>query len=125
MKKLVAAVAVSGLVVAGGASVAGAAGPGQGGRGHGAIRAAGQTAASTIGVSPEELRSQVKSGKTVAQVATDHGVDPNTVVNAIVTDLSQKIDQRAASGTIDANRAAQAKQKLPNAASKFVNETKP
>ena len=125
MKKLVAAVAVAGLVVAGGASVAVAAGPGQGGRGHGAIRAAGQAAASTIGVSPEELRNQIKSGKTVAQVATDHGVDPNTVVNAIVTDLSQKIDQRAAAGTIDANRAAQAKQKLPNAASKFVNETKP
>jgi transposase-like protein len=125
MKKLVAAVAVAGLVVAGGASVASAAGPGQGGRGHGAIRAAGQTAASTIGVSPAELRNQIKSGKTVAQVATDHGVDPNTVVNAIVTDLSQKIDQRAAAGTIDANRAAQAKQKLPDVASRFVNETKP
>ncbi len=125
MKKLVAAVAVAGLLVAGGASVASAAGPGQGGRGHGGIRAAGQTAATTIGVSPEELRTQVRGGKTVAQIATEHGVDPSSVVNAIVAALSQKIDQKAAAGTIDANRAAQAKQKLPNAASKFVNETKP
>ena len=125
MKKLVAAVAVSGLLVAGGASVAAAAGPGQGGRGHGAIRAAGQTAASTIGISPEELRSQIQSGKTVAQIATEHGVDPNAVVNAIVAALTQEIDQKAAAGSIDANRAAQAKQKLPDVANRFVNETKP
>lgn len=125
MKKLVAAVAVAGLLVAGGASVAAAAGPGPGGGGYGGIRAAGRTAASTIGISPQELRSQIRSGKTVAQIATDHGVDPNAVVNAIVTALTQKIDQRAAAGTIDANRAAQAKQKLPDLASRFVNETKP
>jgi ribosomal protein S20 len=125
MRKLVATVAVAGLVVAGGASVAAAAGPGPGGRGHGAIRVAGQTAASTIGISPAELRSQVQGGKTVAQIATDHGVDPSTVVNAIVTALTQQIDQRAAAGTIDANRAAQAKQKLPDLASRFVNQTKP
>ena len=125
MKKLVAAVAVSGLLVAGGASVAAAAGPGQGGRGHGALRAAGQTAASTIGISPEELRSQIHGGKTVAQIATEHGVDPNAVVNAIVAALTQEIDQKAAAGSIDANRAAQAKQKLPDVANRFVNETKP
>ena len=128
MKKLVAAVAVAGLLVAGGASVAAAAGPGQGGqggRGHAAIRAAGQSAAATIGISPEELRSQIRSGKTVAQIATDHGVDPKTVVNAIVTALTQEIDQKAAAGTIDANRAAQAKQKLPDVANRFVNDTKP
>ncbi|HMF05209.1 MAG TPA: hypothetical protein VKH17_10370 [Acidimicrobiia bacterium] len=125
MKKLVAAVAVSGLLVAGGASIAAAAGPGQGGRGHGALRAAGQTAASTIGISPEELRSQIQGGKTVAQIATEHGVDPNAVVNAIVAALTQEIDQKAAAGSIDANRAAQAKQKLPDVAGRFVNETKP
>ncbi|HMF83257.1 MAG TPA: hypothetical protein VKI01_08280 [Acidimicrobiia bacterium] len=125
MKKLVAALTIAGLLVAGGASVAAAAGPGQGGRGHGRIRVAGQTAATTIGVSPDELRSQIRSGKTIAQVATDHGVDPNTVVNAIVAALTQQIDQKAAAGTIDTNRAAQAKEKLPNAASRFVNETKP
>ena len=125
MKKLVAAVAVAGLLVAGGTSVAAAAGPAQGGRGHAALRAAGRTAAATIGISPEQLRGQIRGGKTVAQVATDHGVDPTTVVNAIVTALTQQIDQKAAAGAIDANRAAQAEQKLPDVASRFVNETKP
>jgi transposase-like protein len=61
----------------------------------------------------------------VAQIATEHGVDPNTVVTAIVTALTQKIDEKAAAGAVDANRAAQAKQKLPDVANRFVNVTKP
>src|SRR5919201_5313300 len=90
MKKLLASMTVAGLLVAGGVSVAGAAGPGgPGGRGHGGIRVAGQTAAATIGVTPEDLRGQVRGGKTIAQIATEHGVDPNTVVNAVVTALPQ------------------------------------
>jgi ribosomal protein S20 len=47
------------------------------------------------------------------------------VVDAIVTALTQQIDEKAAAGTIDADRAAQAKQKLPDAATRFVDETKP
>jgi hypothetical protein len=125
MKKLVAAVTVAGVLVAGTASAAVAAGPGgQGGRGHGGARIAGQTAAATIGISPEELRSQVRAGKTVAQVSTEHGVDPANVVNAIVVALTQQIDQKAAAGAVDANRAEHAKQKLPDVANRFVNETK-
>jgi ribosomal protein S20 len=126
MKKVLASMTVAGLLVAGSVSAAGAAGPGgPGGRGHGGIRVAGQAAATTIGVTPQDLRSEVRGGKTIAQVATEHGVDPNTVVNAIVTAVTQQIDQKAAAGSIDANRAEQAKQKLPDFANRFVNETKP
>ena len=125
MKKLVAALAVAGLLAAGSVSAAAAAGPGgQGGGGRGGVRMAGQTAAATIGISPDDLRNQVRGGKTIAQVATEHGVDPANVVNAIVAALTQQIDQKAAAGTIDAGRAEQAKQKLPDVASRFVNETK-
>jgi hypothetical protein len=125
MKKLVAALTVAGVLVAGTASAAVAAGPGgQGGRAHEGARVAGQTAAATIGISPEELRSQVRAGKTVAQVSTEHGVDPANVVNAIVGALTQQIDQKAAAGAVDANRAEHAKQKLPDVANRFVNATK-
>jgi hypothetical protein len=125
MKKLVAALTVAGVLVAGTASAAVAAGPGgQGGRGHGGARVAGQTAAATIGISPQELRNQVRAGNTVAQVSTEHGVDPANVVNAIVVALTQQIDQKAAAGAVDANRVGHAKQKLPDVANRFVNETK-
>jgi len=83
-----------------------------------------RTAASTIGVSPQDLAGQIRSGKTVAAVATEHSVDPANVVNAVVAALTQRIDQAAAQGKIDANRADQAKQKVPDIANRFVNETK-
>jgi ribosomal protein S20 len=138
MKKLLASVTVAGLFVAGGASAAWAADPGgSAGSGSGqptgaqqrghhrrGARLAIETAAATIGVTPQDLRSQVRGGKTVAQVATEHGVDPASVVNAVVTALTQRIDEAAAQGKIDANRAEQAKQKLPDVANRLVNETK-
>ena len=134
MKKLVAAVAVAGVLLAGGSAAwaqsdgsggSGASGGAaqQGRRGHGA-RLALQTAATTIGVSPRDLAGQIRGGKTVAAVATEHNVDPGGVVNAVVAALTQQIDQAAAQGKIDGNRADQAKQKLPDFANRFVNETK-
>jgi uncharacterized protein (DUF433 family) len=136
MKKLVAAVAVTvaGVLLAGGSAAwaqsdgsggSGASGGAaqQGRRGHGA-RLALQTAATTIGVSPQDLAGQIRGGKTVAAVATEHSVDPANVVNAVVAALTQQIDQAAAQGKIDASRADQAKQKVPNVANRFVNETK-
>jgi ribosomal protein S20 len=136
MKKLVAAVAVTvaGVLLAGGSAAwaqsdgsggSGASGGAaqQGRRGHGA-RLALRTAATTIGLSPQDLAGQIRGGKTVAAVATEHSVDPGSVVNAVVAALTQRIDQAAAQGKIDANRADQAKQKLPNVANRFVNETK-
>lgn len=134
MKKLVAAVTVAGVLLAGGtaayAQSDGSGGSGasggaaqQGRRGHGA-RLALQTAATTIGVSPQDLAGQIRGGKTVAAVATEHSVDPTSVVNAVVAALTQQIDQAAAQGKIDGNRADQAKQKLPDFANRFVNETK-
>jgi transposase-like protein len=136
MKKLVAAVTVAGVLVAGGNAAwaaqpdgsggSGASGGGaaqQGRRGHGA-RLALQTAATTIGIPPEDLSTQIRGGKTVAAVAGEHKVDPASVVNAVVTALNQRIDQAAAEGKVDADRAAKAKEKVPDLANRFVNETK-
>ena len=123
MKKLVAAVTVAGVLLAGGSAAfaaqpdgsggSGASGGGaaqQGRRGHG-VRLALQTAATTIGVSPADLVTQIRGGKTVAAVAGEHNVDPAGVVNAVVAALNQRIDQAAAQGKIDADRAAKAKEK--------------
>jgi len=134
MKKLVVAVTVVGVLLAGGSAAyaqsdgsggSGASGGAaqQGRRGHGA-RLALRTAATTIGVSPQDLAGQIRGGKTVAAVATEHSVDPANVVNAVVAALTQRIDQAAAAGKIDATRAEQAKQNLPARANRFVNETK-
>jgi hypothetical protein len=136
MKKLVAAVTVAGVLVAGGNAAWAAQPDGSGGsgasgggaaqhgrRGHGA-RLALQTAATTIGISVEDLSTQIRGGKTVAAVAGEHNVDAAGVVNAVVNALNQRIDQAAAAGKIDAARAAKAKEKVPDLANRFVNETR-
>jgi ribosomal protein S20 len=57
-------------------------------------------------------------------VAGEHNVDPAGVVNAVVAALNQRIDQAAAEGKIDADRAAKAKEKVSNLADRFVNQTR-
>ncbi len=39
--------------------------------------------AATIGVTPPALVAELKTGKSIAQVATEHNVDPTTVVTAL------------------------------------------
>lgn len=54
-----------------------------------------ETAASVIGVTADELKAALQSGQSIAQVATANGVDPQTVIDALVaeatTDLTQRI----------------------------------
>lgn len=85
------------------------------------IRASVDVAAKTIGISPADLRAALVSGKSVAEVATAHNVDPATVVNALVTAGTARIDKAVANGHLDATRAAKLKAKLPQLAQKFVD----
>jgi len=42
-------------------------------------------AASAIGITADQLRTEIKAGKTIAAVAGEHNVDVNTVIDAMVT----------------------------------------
>jgi transposase-like protein len=57
-------------------------------------RAEVQVAAKTIGIPPADLRSAVKGGQTVAQVAQAHNVQPQTVIDAVVNDITAKAQAR-------------------------------
>ena len=105
MKKLIAALSLAGLLVAGSAGVALAQDPGAGDTGadastaqprrHRAVKHAAKVAADTIGISTQELRDALKSGTTIAQVAQEHGVDPAAVVDAIVQARTATAQARA------------------------------
>jgi hypothetical protein len=106
MKKLVATLSLAGLLVAGSAGVAlaqdgdtgadaGAGAPTEQPRRHRVVKHAAKIAADTIGISTQELRDALKSGKSIAQVAQEHGVDPATVVDAIVQARTAKVQERA------------------------------
>jgi hypothetical protein len=64
-----------------------------------------EPAAAAIGVTPDELRSELKAGKSVADVAAEHGVALDDVKDRITTDATAKVDERVAAGKIDQARA--------------------
>ncbi len=66
-------------------------------------------AAGAIGISADQLRQELP-GKSLADVARAHNVDPNKVAAALKADAAARIDQAVASGRLSADRAAQLKQ---------------
>ena len=55
-------------------------------------------AATALGVTADELRTELEGGQTIAQVATAKGVDVQTVIDAMVADLKAHLDEEVAAG---------------------------
>jgi hypothetical protein len=47
--------------------------------------------ADTIGIDQADLITQLRDGKTVAEIAQDNGVDPQAVIDALVDDYTQRV----------------------------------
>lgn len=137
IKKLLATVVTAGVIVTGTASVASAAtapkttathtsakAHGHRHLRHRLLRAGAKVAASTIGVDVKTLVKDVRSGQSVADVAKAHDVDPQKVVDAVVTAGNQKIDQAVTNGKLTAERATKLKAKLPQLVTRLVNRTR-
>jgi uncharacterized protein YidB (DUF937 family) len=70
--------------------------------------------ADTLGLSTEELQSELESGKTVAQLAEEKGVSVDAVVDAITAKINESIDQAVADGNLDAEKAEEIKSGAPD-----------
>lgn len=57
-------------------------------------------AAQAIGMTTEELRTQLQAGKTIAAVAQERGVDVQKVIDAIVAADTKAVDEAFAAGRI-------------------------
>jgi hypothetical protein len=80
-----------------------------------------KVAAGTIGISEDDLLKELKSGKSIAQVAQEHNVDRQRVVDALNTFGRQKIDEAQAKGTIDEQQAARLRERLPDLVNRLVD----
>jgi hypothetical protein len=89
-------------------------GPGIGPGRHGPFGRRGfglDTAAEALGVTPEELRTQLRDGKSIADVAEAEGVDVETVKDAMLDEFRTNQQEQVTSGRLtqdqaDANIAA-------------------
>jgi len=80
-----------------------------------------ETAASTIGISTDELKQDLKNGQSIAEIATAHNVDPQTVATALVTKVDTAIDQAVTAGKVTQARGDALKAKVPTAIDRVIN----
>lgn len=57
-----------------------------------------ESAATVLGMTADELRTELKAGTTIAQVAADQGVDVQDVIDALVAGAKAHLDEEVASG---------------------------
>ncbi|NND12632.1 MAG: hypothetical protein HKO10_01595 [Acidimicrobiia bacterium] len=74
-------------------------------RGHRGARL--EVAADAIGITSEQLRDAVQAGSTIAEVAGDNGVDPQSVIDALVAEKQERLDQAVADGRLTEEEAAE------------------
>ena len=105
---------------------------GHGGRGHGGFGGAGgfdmgqgmgvvDAAAKALGITSDELIKQVTSGTTVAKIAESKGVALNTVVDAVVKEISAKLDAAVTAGKMTQADADAKKATLTQMVTDFAN----
>lgn len=97
---------------------------GRHGRGPG-LREGLDAAASALGVTADELRTDLQAGKSIAQVAQEKGVNLDDVKNAIVTEATGRIDQAVTDGKLTQEQADRAKAELGQHIDDLLNGTKP
>jgi polyhydroxyalkanoate synthesis regulator phasin len=79
------------------------------------------SSAKAIGIAPQGLASQLKSGKSIADVASEHNVSLDTVKSQITSDFQAKLDQLVQDGKITQTQADSAMQKLQANLDKILN----
>jgi hypothetical protein len=92
-------------------------GPGRGGH---FIGAGLDAVAQAIGIDVDTLRSELQ-GSTIAEVAANHGVDVQTVIDTLVADANTRIDQAVADSKLTQERADAIKADLTQRITDIVN----
>jgi hypothetical protein len=78
-------------------------------------------AAEAIGITSEELRTAVRDGSTIAEVAEANDVDVQTVIDKLVADAETRLDEAVANGRLTEDQAAEIKANLPDRVTAMVN----
>jgi hypothetical protein len=78
-----------------------------------------------IGIDRPTLRQGLRDGLTIAQIATAHGVAPQTVIDALVTAADKKVEAALTAGKITSERAGRIEARLPARITNLVNNWHP
>jgi predicted DNA-binding protein YlxM (UPF0122 family) len=82
------------------------------GRGWGGPREVLETVAEVLGLAPEDLRSEIQGGKSVAEVAEAQGVDTQSIVDAINAEIEQWVQEAVNEGRLTQEQADRIRESL-------------
>jgi hypothetical protein len=82
-----------------------------------------QAAATYLGVTPAALRTELRSGKSLAQVAAAKGKSADGLKVALLAAIKTKVDAARAAGKLDAARAARLLERAPRLVERLINAT--
>jgi lambda repressor-like predicted transcriptional regulator len=107
-------------------------GHGPGGQGHDGQHAGGRNqghqlslVADLLGVEPGDVASMLAQGGTLAEVATEAGINPDVLVNAIVDTTAERVEQGVENGNLTDERADEILSQATDRATRFVYEAHP
>jgi pyrroline-5-carboxylate reductase len=78
-----------------------------------------------IGIPPKELRSELRSGKSLAQIATAHGKTEDGLVNATLAPVKSRLDRAVQNKRLTQQRADEILARLTDGVKKAVERTPP
>ena len=83
------------------------------------------TIAGVIGIPEADLVAALRSGQSLAQIATAHNVDPQKVIDALVAAASGKLDAAVAAGILTQSEEDEILPIVTGAITRLVNTTPP
>jgi hypothetical protein len=98
---------------------------GRGGHGPGILHKGLDTAADALGITEEELRTALQDGQSIADVASERGVDVQGVIDALVADAQARLAEEVAEGDITQEQADERLSRLTEAVTAMVNGERP
>ncbi|MEI2616703.1 MAG: hypothetical protein V9F06_03545 [Thermomicrobiales bacterium] len=78
------------------------------------------TIASTLGISTDDLKAELKSGSTLEQVITAHGSTVQTVVDALVAQTKTNLTQAVTNGKLTQEQADKILNELPSRLTEMI-----
>src|SRR5215217_1409970 len=84
-----------------------------------------EAAAKALGIDVDELRTELQSGKTLAELATAHGIDVQKVIDALTADAEAKLDEAVKAGRLTEEQADSRLSEMTNRLQDLVNQQLP
>lgn len=81
--------------------------------------------AKALNMTPQDLRSQIQSGKTLKQIIESHNMTVDGVVSSVVSQVKTKLDAKVASGAITADQETKILNGLQSRLTNLINNGGP